>query len=649
MKLNRRQLFVLGLFLAWSTFFPGEGRAQKAPPDPAFSMSSLDMGLLNDDEAVVRWETRRFIVKGPGRATERVRRAVTILKPEGRSWARLAVPYDKFRRIRKLRGRIRQADGAVVRSLKKSDARDLSAISAYSLYEENRTRVAELYHDEYPYTVEFEYEIRHHGLINWPTWYPQRHGAPVEYSRFEIEAPAHLAVRYTTRGAELEPAVQEEGKRKVFRWEVTARPGRTAEPHGPSWREQTPSVHTAPAEFEIEGTRGDMRSWSAFGQWYYQLSKGRTTLPPAAEAEVQARLSEEMEPREKVRTLYRYLQENTRYVSIQLGLGGWQPFGAAYVHERKYGDCKALVNYLQALLRSVGIASYPALIRSGVNEPDILADFPSNQFNHAVLAVPVEQDTLWLEATSQTLPFGHLGAGNEGRRALLITPEGGDLVRTPQSTAATNQQVRRARVSLEATGDATAGVTTQYTGNQQDRVRRALVQRSPRDRRKWLRNSIDIPSFEITDAGFASVVEQAPAAVLPIHLKLPHYASPTGSRLFVRANFMERWTHIPPEMKKEREQPVEFAPYAFVDVDTVMYEVPKEFALEAAPEPLVVERPFARYEARVEQAGEHTIRCTRRLQVTQPSMPSEQYDSFRDFMRRVVQADRAQFVLVRQD
>ena len=628
----------------------GTTAAQDLPTgfDESFAVSSLAPSLSDEADAVVRLNVQRFEVHGPGRATSKVRRAVTVFNADGRDAGDLFVHYDdRLLRLKSFKGSIRNAQGKVIRKLKKGDQQDYSAISDYSLYEDNRVRVAQLYHDVYPYTVEFEYEVLHDGLINWPTWYPQQSDRPVVFGQFEIVAPANMEVRYTVQGATLEPETAQQKNRKTYRWQIEALPALELEPFGPAWREQVMAVHTAPATFEIEGAKGDLSSWQSFGKWYHDLSEGRTALPPEARADVQ-RLTEGLDDdREKARRLYAYLQEKTRYVSIQLGLGGWQPFDAAYVHKHGYGDCKALTNYMRALLKEAGIPSFPALIRGGSEAPEVLPDFPSNQFNHVVLSVPMKADTVWLECTSQTTPFGHLGNFTEDRYALLVKPEGSELVRTPRTRAEQNQQVRRATIRLAADGNATAEVHTRYTGNQQDRIRQALAARSGHDRETWLLEDIDLPSFEVTHVDFSSVETNTLTVDLPLKLKLPRYAARTGKRLFLPVNLMERWSSVPPA-NEARTQPIKYFPYPFVDADTIRYEVPAGFTVEAVPVPVEVETAFGQYAAKVVPEPDGALTYYRWVAITQATCPAEDYDAFRDFMRRITQADRAQVVLVTQ-
>ncbi|WP_296108935.1 transglutaminase family protein [uncultured Alistipes sp.] len=113
-----------------------------------------------------------------------------------------------------------------------------------------------------------------------------------------------------------------------------------------------PVVYAVPHRFEYEKTQGSMENWESYGRWQCSLLEGRDLLPEELRAEVHRRTDALGTPREKVRALYDYLGETTRYISIQLGIGGLQPMPAEEVFRTKFGDCKALSNYLKACLRS---------------------------------------------------------------------------------------------------------------------------------------------------------------------------------------------------------------------------------------------------------------------------------------------------------
>ena len=639
---------LLGMFL---TILTVQAQDYPAGFDESFQISTMDPTMASENaDAVVRLDEMRFDVVNPGKAALRVRLTVTIFNASGREYGRLPIFYDKLTRLKKLSGRLLDSNGKVIRKLKKEDQEDYVAPTQGSLYEDNRVRIATLYHSAYPYTVEFNYEMSYDGLIHWPSWHPQESGLPVEFSRYEVSVPTGMPVRYQTESTNLSPNMFTRRGRDIYRWEISgqiAGQQRLLATLSPeiALDEGDMVVHLAPAEFEIEGSRGDMRSWQSFGDWYYRLSEGRDVLPQSIRQDVQRLVAGESVVLNRIQKVYEYFQSGTRYVSVQLGLGGWQPFDAQYVAERGYGDCKALTNYLKALLAEAGVTAYPALIRTGRGERDVLPDFPSNQFNHVVLMAPVEGDTLWLEATDQTAPFGHLGGSNEDRYALVVKQGASTLVRTPRTPAQNNRRIREAVVRLEETGYATADVETVYAGNQQDFIRYKLIHASERDRIEWLHNAIDIPAFEILEADFSQLEARRHEVRVPLRLRLPRYASQTGKRLFLPTNLMGRVTYVPPA-EAMRTKPVKLG-YAYLDQEKLSYTLPAGYTIEAMPADIELETPFSRYVAKHIFDGKDSLRYERTLEFKTRVIDAVLYPEYRAFMAQVVEADRSRVVLVK--
>lgn len=623
----------------------------------SYAVTAVPAAMLRGNpDAVVRLDEFRFDVEGPGRATTRVKRAVTVLRASGREHADAVLFYDRFRRVESLGARLYDHAGALVRRSERGDVGDLSAVSGGSLFDDARVKTLSLT-APVPYTVEVEYEIRHEGLFGWPEWYPYD-GRPVETARFVLSTPAGYPVRLRPQGDLPAPTVVAERGRQVQTWEMRGLATPPLEPYGPDVRRQMPSLFLATDRFSIGGTDGRMTSWADVGAFYARMARGRQTLPEAARADVAALVAavpgdDAAAVRERVARLYRYAQQRTRYVSVQLGIGGWQPYDAAYVHARSYGDCKALTNYVEALLDAAGIASFPVLVGAGDGAPVLDPAFPDNAFNHVILAVPTPADTVWLETTSQTAPFGHLGTFTEGRWGLLIKDDtGGDgasggshLVRIPRSPAEANRQIRHARITGLGTPETVAEIDLRTTGNQADRVRDRLLPATPQEREAWLVAASNVPVSRVVASSFDGIASGRDTAVVTARLRLARYGTNAGSRLLVPL-LLERWTNVPAAPTGTRSQPIEYAPYDFEDTDSVEVALPAGMRVEALPSPVSIEAPFGAYRFAA-TATDGRIVVSRHLRLSADPLPPEQYDALRTFLGRVVAADASQAVLAR--
>ena len=610
--------------------------------DGKLPASSISSAMLKDVDAVVRIDSTHFIVNG-STTTRKVLTAVTILNAAGRPYGQIYLPHDKFRKIEELEGELYDARGNYIRSLGERDQQDFAAIGDYILYDESRVRTAELFHGEYPYTVAYSYEMSDEAGISWPSWQPEFTRASVEHSVFEVELSGKDTVRWWTNAA-LRPRVMRTEDGSVYHWEANRVPALELEQVGPPATDQYACVKTAPHTFEVEGHPGDLTTWAGLGAWYHGLSVGRQTLSPRTLADVAERTKGITGIRGKVQALYEYMQDRTRYVNVSLGIGGWQPFPASYVEERGYGDCKALTNYMSSLLHAAGIGSSPVLVYSGVEPRWMVREFPHNSFNHVILCVPAQEDTIWLECTNQTAPFGHLGPAVENRLGLLVLPNGGTLCRTPASSSGDNCQVRVASVAVTPAANAFATVRTRYTGNQQDRIRSALETATPREREQWLREDIGHPDAELRRTDFTGVSGRQLSVEVSFTAGLRDYCSRAGTRLLFTPNLMERRRYIPPPDTLRRQPIVER--YAYTDIDSITYLLPPGSHMESLPKPTTLNVPFARYSAGIRVIKPQEVLYVRRLEVIATELPREAYADYRAFWSEVVKADKAVASLV---
>jgi transglutaminase-like putative cysteine protease len=614
-------------------------------PIEKFIASKISPELLKNANAVVRYESNYFIVDDIKSATQKVHRVVTILNADGQSFGSLEIGYDKFLKIEDIDGKIYDAEGKVIRSMNSDDIKDYAGTSFFSLYDDSRIKSVELIHNIFPYTIEFEYEISYRGYISWPSWYPEERNASVEYSKFEVSIPAEKQLRYR-KNNNIEPVIETHKKISTYRWEAASLPPFEEEPVGPDLLDQYKCVEIAPDQFEIDGYEGDLSSWKTFGEWIYNLYLNKQKLPDQERQKVISLTSDLTDSKEKIKVLYNYLQSKTRYVSVQLGIGGWEPFDASYVCEKGYGDCKALTNYMLSLLNVVDIPAYPALIYNSRLPRATRKDFPSNQFNHVILFVPLKEDTIWLECTSRNTAFGRIGNDNENRYALIITPRGGELVRTPSSKAVNNCLIQKVNLTINPFGNSVADVHATYNGNQQDYISSSLKEATPKERNEWLKENIHIPSFNLMKTDFSQLELKSDKVTLNFQLDLPRYASVAGSRILVQPNLLNRRSYVPKAIEK-RKHPVVLS-YAYLDIDSIFMKIPVNLSVEAMPKPVLVETPFGKYSSNIISIDRETLIYSRYLEMSFTELPPESYNDYRNFLQQIVQADKANIVFIRK-
>jgi hypothetical protein len=309
--------------------------------NPAYSVAAIPAALLKNANAVKRMEELKFTIRRTNDASIYHKYAITILNVKGDRAANVVEWYDKLRKIDYIDGVLYDAAGNKIKSLKKSDVSDLSGTDEGSLADDNRVKAHNFYHRTYPYTVEYEMKIDLKYTMFFPTWLPiDSELMSVESSRFKIVCPYGNEVRFKAFNYNSQPLIETNGGYKIYSWQVSNVAAVIDEYGSPAWNEMTPNVVSAPVEFGVEEYKGNMKTWNDFGKFIFELKKGRDVLPDDVKKTVHELTDAITDIKQKIAILYKYLQHNTRYISIQLGVGGWQPFDAGYVAGKKFGIVK---------------------------------------------------------------------------------------------------------------------------------------------------------------------------------------------------------------------------------------------------------------------------------------------------------------------
>lgn len=613
---------------------------------------NYDASLINDSlkenaNAVKRFEEEKLIIKSVSRAVLKHKYAVTILNEKGADKAFYESVYNGFEKTQSISGRLYDARGKEIKSVKKKDIGDYSANDDTNLMTDTRLKRHNFYFTQYPYTVEYEDEKELTGLFFLPAWQPiEDEKYSVQQSSFTVEAPADFSIRFK-QTAYTEPPLETNimGK-KTYYWQVKNLPAVSKEPYQPDWNEINPAVYSAPSRFELQDYKGDMSTWLKLGLFIKELNSNRQQLPDAVKKDIHRLTDNISNTNEKIRILYNYLQANTRYISVQLGIGSWQPFDATYVASKKYGDCKALSNYMIGLLKEVNIPGKYVLVTAGSNRKGLWEDFPSPYFNHVIVCVPQLKDSLWLECTSQSSSAGYMGSFTENRNALLIDEDGGHLVHTPVYNASDNLQIRKVKAVITEQGTLTADVSTKFTGLQQELVQSLMYGATPAQKKNYLNNTLSLPTYTVEKFEYTETKGVIPEMNEHLQILSPDYATVSGKRIFVTPNFFNR-SDIKLPVDDERKYDIIFSS-SFTDRDTIQIEIPEDYVLESMPRTIQLKNKYGNYSISF-SVKDHIIQMFRKNEKNAGRFSKTEYPAIAEFVNEIFTADRGRIVFLKKD
>ncbi|HEX2395451.1 MAG TPA: DUF3857 domain-containing transglutaminase family protein [Bacteroidales bacterium] len=635
--MSKKTLCLIAAFFFWS---PLAWNAEV----PKYPVAEIPDSLKANAKAVIRNHEEVFEIKSEGKGTYTVTYAVTVLNENGLDNAIWLQPYSqKLQRVNNIRGAIFDASGKKVENLIQERIVDQSMIAGYSLYEDNRVKYFRPKTMTYPFTAEYSYNVEFDGLFDLPEWSPlPGYNISVQRSSYKVICPPDNKVRYFINEYAGEPIIARENDMTIYEWEKTNLPALEQQPFSGPFNTFSPLVNICPEHFEIEGYSGDFVTWDDFGKWINSVNAERSALPEATVAAMKELVKDCKTDEEKARKIYDYMQSKTRYLNVSVGIGGWQPIPAETVDRLGYGDCKALSNYTKSLLESVGIKAYYTLIRSGDNVPEVVSSFPYNNFNHVILYLPLTEDTVWLECTSQHVPFGYLGKFTDDRKALVINESGAKLVQTCAYSGNENFLSRNSLLVLDNEGNAVLNTDAVYNGVLYDDKLKYYIA-GTEDRKRMIHDDVNIPGCILNSFGYEETHDMIPAIKEKLEFELPMYATVSGSRILVSLLPVGRMRDVPKKVTNRKSEVI--IKRSVVSVDSVTVVLPEGYEPEAIPSEIKAESDFGSYSLKTMAAPGNKVLCIRTFTSRKGIYSSERYNELVDFCKKVAVSDNMKISL----
>jgi len=267
--------------------------------------------------------------------------------------------------------------------------------------------------------------------------------------------------------------------------------------------------------------------------------------------------------------------------------------------------------------------------------------FPAIRFNHVFLCVPLENDTLWLECTSQTNPCGYLGEFTDDRDVLVIKEDGGHLVHTKVYTADENIKSTKAIVNLDPDGRGEVSIYRKYEGLYYDEIE-PVLRSDDADKKKLIYESMGIPDFKINSFKHEVEKKRIPVVKETINLSLGNYATIMGSNMFLTLNLLNKSESLP-KRADDRKSDI-FIPRAYTDIDTIVYNLPEGYGWSGNSDKIENTSEYGSYSSEI-IPGTNQVIYIRKFVLNKGLYPKSDYPKLYEFSEKIAVADQKKITL----
>lgn len=558
---------------------------------------------------------------------------IQINNASGTEFAEIEIFYSLKNPIKDLSASIYDLSGHKIRTLKNKEITTTTAWSGVEFHSDGRLKMFDLIHTSYPYIIKYSYSQTFNDYISIANWYP--HWNPkvkTQKAELVVEIPQDTRIRVFQQKIDSTQASYID-KTTIYKWTINDYVSHEREPYAPLIQETAPQVIIMPEEFHY-GIEGNATTWKDFGNWKCELINNLDLLTPSEQLKVHELTDTIKNPIDKIRALYHYLQDNTRYILVSLDKGGLIPYPASYVCEKKYGDCKALSNYMKALLKEINIESYYTSVYAGTKPVKINPDFPSHQTNHIILCVPLKKDTIWLECTSKITPFNYLGSFTQNRLALVNKTDSSQLVRTPKQSLTEALVTSTTHIKLHDK-DGTYLTTALAKGQAFENYKYFETQYSEKEKQEFMEEN------NINDYEISQLHRDSAFLTLKLNGKVNALCEKLGTKTLLKPFKPINTKLITPEENKSDI----FVSYPINQCDTIVYEFDKEISNTKGLSKIKLVSEFGVYTKSFEIKG-NLLYTYRTYQLKQGRYPLESYPEFYQFNKDITSYDNQQAIIL---
>jgi hypothetical protein len=610
---------------------------------------------VKDAPAVVLYDEYVEAIDSGGRATEREREAIRILKNQGRGTT-CGVSYDVDEKVNYFRVWTIGADEKQYQA-QESDFTELGATGIPIMLSTEKRRVAHPPAVDVGATIFCESEELMEPYIREKVWRIQDQ-IPVVFEALEIDLPQGKDYSSAWHDFPAQRAIEVEPNN--WRWELHDVPALDLRdvPSRPEWAALAARMSAQWGDAAVAGTDNQ---WRAIGEWVTQLEAGRPNPSPEITSFVQGLIAGAPDFYSKLSRITYSIQKSVRYFIVERGIGGLQANHAADIFRNKYGDCKDKATLLISMLEVAGIRAYyvPVDDHRGIVDPND----PSLYGDHMIAAIEIPNDVndprlmaivtgkngkryLIFDPTNERTPVGNLPSYEQGGYGTLAAGTESQVIALPVLDPAANGTERKGEFTLGTNGTLTGEIDTSHIGPDGADLRMFLKYSDEKERRAYWENSIarDVPGAVLDSFQFV----QPPALDKPLefHFQLTasEYAHQSGPLLLVRPRVLG--SDALPFGDKPRSVPIDLNATGRWH-DSFDITLPPGYTVDEMPGSVDLDADFASYHSKF-ATKDNRLHYEREYVVRKVEIPADKFEAFRELESAIIADEKGLAVLKKQ-
>ena len=610
-------------------------------------------------EAVLLYSETVLNVQANGKIKSMERRAYKILRPGGKGYGTVRADFDSETRITSMHGWCIPAQGKDY-EVKDKDAVETALFGVMNgeLVSDMRTKLLQIPASDPGNIVGYEIEHEDRPYVLQDQWMFQD-TIPVREARYTLQlAPGWEYKAVWLNHEEVKPTSVGNNQ---WQWVVSDMKAIQPENSMPSWKGVAGQMVVSLFPTGGGANKG-FADWNEMGRWENGLAIGRREASPEMKQKVAMLTASSPTPLEKMHALAQFVQRDIRYVAIQLGIGGWQPHPAPEIFVHRYGDCKDKATLMSTMLKEIGVESYYFSVNTtrGAVTPATPA---IRWFNHEILAVRLPGDVkdsslvavlehpklgrlLIFDPTDEWTPFGQLRGELQSNYGLLVTQDGGELLKLPQLPTSRSGVQRTAKLKLSPSGTLSGDFVETRLGDAglwQRMTLKSVTKETDKIKPIETIVSHSLSTFQITKASVSNLSLTDQPFGYQYSLVAENYAKNAGNLLLVRPRVLGSKSSDLLETKEPRKYAVEFDGPSR-DTDTFEIALPAGYEVDDLPPPVDADYGFANYHSKTEVNG-NTLKYTRTFEVKELSVPLSKVEELKKLYRIIAGDERNTAVL----